>query len=427
MSRRIHAILVHDETVSPELVAAHLAEGSGIEITEVFPTLRPSADSVRRADVDLILVACREGSTEALSLLEWWQTIPGSRPALLLSHGTEQSFVQQAFSAGADDIVVLHPGPYVPEQSQREVQFAIRKAVARNFGAGERSADSGTLVCVLGSKGGVGKTLVASNLGAALAARGRRTALVDLDLQFGDVALALGLAPETTLFDLAVSGGSLDAEKLDDFMLRHSSGLRVLAAPARPDHAASVTAGMIADVFTLLRNEYDFVIIDTPPSFTPEVITTIDVATWICMVGMLDALSVKNTRLGLETLNLMNFPADRVRVALNRANTNVGLSQKDAITLLGRVPDVLIPSDREVTRSINEGIPVVLSSKRSDASKALNALADLIVASPDGPPPLMEMATGKRKGGARSDGGRRRGGLGRRRSPAVTRGLARES
>jgi pilus assembly protein CpaE len=424
MSRRINAILVHDATVNADLVHAHIPEGSGIEITEVFATMKPSAEAIRRADTDVILVACREGSTEALALLEWWQTIPGSRPALLLSHGTEQSFIQQAFSAGADDIVVLHPGPYVPEQSQQEFQFAIRKAVARNYGGSERSSDNGTLVCILGSKGGVGKTLVAANVGAALAERGCRTALVDLDLQFGDVALALGLAPETTLFDLAVSGGSLDAEKLDDFMLRHSSGLRVLAAPARPDHAASVTAGMIADVYALLRQEYEYVIVDTPPSFTPEVITTIDVATWVCMVGMLDALSVKNTRLGLETLNLMNYPQERVRVALNRANTNVGLSQKDAVTLLGRIPDVLIPSDREVTRSINEGVPVVLSSKRSDAGKALNALADLLTTSPDAEAAaVMHAGKGRSRGVSR----RRRAGIGRRRSPAVAGGLARES
>jgi pilus assembly protein CpaE len=404
MSRRINAIVVHDETVPATLIGAHISEHSGIDVTEVFATLTPSADALRRSDADVLLVACREGSNDALILLEWWHTIPGRRPAVLLSHGTEQSFIQAAFSSGADDMIVLHPGPYVPEQNQREVEFAIRKAVARNLGSGERAPDAGTLVCVLGSKGGVGKTLAAVNIGAALARKGRRTALIDLDLQFGDVALALGLTPETTLFDLAVSGGSLDAEKLDDFMLRHPSGLRVLAAPARPDHAASVTAGMIADVYSILRTEYDFVIVDTPPSFTPEVITTIDVASWICMIGMLDALSVKNTRLGLETLNLMNFPQDKVRVALNRANTNVGLSQKDAITLLGRVPDVLIPSDREVTRSINDGIPVVLGSKRSDASKALTQLAELFVYESDAQP-VPELGSGKKQKKAKSSGG----------------------
>ncbi|MGC9221194.1 MAG: AAA family ATPase [Solirubrobacteraceae bacterium] len=382
MTRRLNAMLIHDETVSAEVVQAHVSEDSGIRLSPIFSSLSPQADAVRQADTDVLLVACREGAQDALALLEWWQTMPGSRPALLLTHGAQADFLEEAFKAGADDVVVLHPGPYVPEQNQRDLEFAIRKAVARNLGAHERSSESGTLITVLGSKGGVGKTLAATNIGASLASRGYRTALVDLDLQFGDVALALAVAPDTTIFDLAVSGGSLDAEKLDDFMLRHSSGLRVLAAPARPDHAASVTAGIISNVYTLLRQDYEYVVVDTPPSFTAEVITTIDVASWVCMVGMLDALSVKNTRLGLETLNLMNFPPDRVRMALNRANTNVGLSQKDAVALLGRVPDVLIPSDREVTRSINQGVPVVLSSPRSELGRALTALADLFVEVP---------------------------------------------
>jgi pilus assembly protein CpaE len=174
---------------------------------------------------------------------------------------------------------------------------------------------------------------------------------------------------------------------------------------------------MIADVYAILRTEYDFVIVDTPPSFTPEVITTIDVASWICMIGMLDALAVKNTRLGLETLNLMNFPQEKIRVALNRANTNVGLSQKDAITLLGRVPDVLIPSDREVTRSINDGIPVVLGSKRSDASKALTALAELFVFNPS-TVPAAEFGAASKKKNKKPEKSR---GFGRRRkaSPSV--------
>lgn len=422
MSRRIHAILVHDEIVPAGLVQAHLADGGGIEVSETFATLKPAAEAIHRADADVLLVASREGSREALELIEWWNTIPGRCPTVLLTNAGEHEFVQEAFSVGADDIVVLHPGPYVPEQNQREVEFAVRKAVARSHGGAERALDAGTLVCVLGSKGGVGKTLAATNLGAALAQRGRRTALLDLDLQFGDVALALGLTPDATLFDLAVSGGGLDATKLDDFMLRHSSGLRVLAAPARPDHAASVTAGIIADVYTLLRAEYEFVIVDTPPSFTPEVITTIDVASWVCMVGMLDALSVKNTRLGLETLNLMNFPEDHVRVALNRANTNLGLSQKDAITLLGRVPDVLIPSDREVTQSVNEGVPVVLSSKNSDASRALNALADLFAPPPAGDPHA-EFGSRRHESSRRL----RRPSLRRHKPSAVPTSLARES
>jgi pilus assembly protein CpaE len=121
------------------------------------------------------------------------------------------------------------------------------------------------------------------------------------------------------------------------------------------------------------------VVVDTPPAFTSEVIATVDVATWICMIAMFDALSLKNTRLGLDTLELMGHPAEQVRVVLNRAGTNVGISDSDAVRILGRTPDVLVPSDREIPVSINDGVPITLSGSRSMAAVAINSLADMFV------------------------------------------------
>src|SRR5437660_1176917 len=141
--------------------------------------------------------------------------------------------------------------------------------------------------------------------------RGERAILVDLDLQFGDVGLALGLRPDKTLHDLARSGGSLDAEKLDAYLIRHASGAKVLLAPTRPDQASVVTVDFLRDVFTTLRTMSEFVIVDTPPGFTPEVIAAIDTSSHVCMVGMLDSLSLKNTKLGLETLDLMGYNPER--------------------------------------------------------------------------------------------------------------------
>jgi pilus assembly protein CpaE len=246
---------------------------------------------------------------------------------------------------------------------------------------------SGKLICVLGPKGGIGKTITSCNLALALSLRGNNTVVVDLDLQFGDIALSLGLTPDTTIYDLAVSGGELDAEKLDAFLMRHPSGLRVLAAPARPDQAQSITTEFIADVYEVLKSTFDYVIVDTPPAFTPEVITSVDASHSVCMVGMLDALSLKNTRLGLETLELMGYDPDRVWTVLNRANTSVGINRTDVVSILGRVPDVLIPSHRDIARSVNEGAPVVISQKRSDAARAFDQLAGLfssLAAAPDG-------------------------------------------
>jgi pilus assembly protein CpaE len=230
---------------------------------------------------------------------------------------------------------------------------------------------------VLGPKGGTGKTLTSCNLAVALARKAKKVALVDLDLQFGDVALALGLSPEKTIYDLAKSGGSLDIEKLESYLTTHSSGLRVLLAPTRPDQASFVTVDLLRDVYTLLRSNYDFVIVDTPPGFTPEVIASIDSSSHVCMVGMLDSLSLKNTKLGLETLELMGYDSGRVTVVLNRSDTRIGISREDVAAIVGREPNILVPSDREIPKSLTDGIPILLAHERSEAAGAFRALADL--------------------------------------------------
>jgi pilus assembly protein CpaE len=391
----INALLVHDPAVQPALVAEHLPTESDIRVAEVVDTLFPASDAVKRSDADVLVVACQEGSEDALGLVHWWRGARPGRPVVMLCLGTANGYVEEAFSAGADDLLPMDPGPVVSDSTKHHIEFALRKAMARtSTSVPEQQTDYGKIICVLGPKGGIGKTVTSCNLSVALALRGLSTVLVDLDLQFGDDALSLGLTPDTTSFDLAVSGGSLDAEKLDAFLLTHSSGLRVLAAPARPDQAASVAPEFIADVFGVLREEFDYVIVDTPPSFTPEVITTIDASSAICMVGMLDALSLKNTRLGMETLDLMGYDPNRVRVVLNRANTSVGITRADVLSILGRNPDILVPSHRDIARSVNEGAPVVISQRRSEAARAFESLASLLSSAPEN----VEAAENPRKG-----------------------------
>jgi pilus assembly protein CpaE len=232
------------------------------------------------------------------------------------------------------------------------------------------------MICVLGPKGGTGKTLTSSNLAVSLALAGKKVALIDLDLQFGDIGLALGMTPDKTVYDLAKSGGSLDLEKLETYLTPHVSGVRALLAPTRPDQASFVTVDLLRDVFALLRSSYEVLIVDTPPGFTSEVIAAIDISTQLCMVSMLDSLSLKNTKLGLETLELMGYDNARVSVLLNRADSRMGISEDDVATILGRSPDVLVPSGREVAKSMTDGVPIVLAAERSEAAQAFRRLAE---------------------------------------------------
>jgi pilus assembly protein CpaE len=375
--RRITAILAHDGSVGAPGIVDHVPQDSLIQIIEIVDTLYPVTDAVQASTADVLIVACAEGSVDALNLIEWWTSARAGRPSVMLTTGSRNGFVEGAFAAGADDLVVLDADGTMSEQTARHIIFSLQKAVARRSGPYDPADAQGRLICVLGPKGGIGKTMTACNLSVALAMRGHRVVLVDLDLQFGDCALSLGMTPETTSYDLAVSGGALDAHKIDAFLMTHRSGLRLLAAPVRPDQADSVTSELLADVYGLLMMDYEFIIVDTPPAFTPQVIASIDVSSTVCMVGMLDALSLKNTRLGIETLDLMGYDPERVRIVLNRANTAVGITRSDVVSILGRAPDILVPSHRDVARAVNEGSPVVISQRRSEAARAFDSLASL--------------------------------------------------
>jgi pilus assembly protein CpaE len=373
----IRAIVVHDAALRGEWVAGHLPPQSGVSVDAVLDTLSPDAELLRSSEADVLVAACASDSEEALRLVAWWSVNRPDRPIVVICSHNANGFVSDAFAAGADDLVIVHAGPDIASVSSREVVFAVEKAVARKSTPIEGVVATGKLISVLGPKGGIGKTVTSCNLSLCLTARRKRVVLVDLDLQFGDVALSLGLNPQTTIYDLATSGGSLDQEKIDAYLMSHSSGLRVLAAPLRPDQADGVTTAFLNDVYAVLARSYDYVVIDTPPAFTAEVIATIDASTYVCMVGMLDALSLKNTRLGLETLELMGYESERIRILLNRANTSVGITGADVVSILGRSPDILVPSHRDIARSVNEGTPVALSQRKSDAAKAFDQLAGL--------------------------------------------------
>jgi pilus assembly protein CpaE len=374
----ISALVAHQRPVSRDWVLGHLPDAAGIRVTQVVDGLAEAPERLRDVEGDVLVVACGPESEEALPLISWWTHHRPGDPVVVLSYSSANGLVGRVFEAGADDIVVVADGTVVSEAGPQEVVFSLQKAVARRSVPADTAG--GSLICVLGPKGGIGKTLTSCNLGISLAEEGHSVVLVDLDLQFGDLALSLGITPDRTIYDLVSSGGSLDADKVDSFLTVHSSGVRVLLAPVRPDQAASITPGFLAELYGILLERHAFVIVDTPPGFTPEVIATIDASSRVCMVGMLDALSLKNTKLGLETLDLMGYSQDRVHLVLNRSDTAVGITHNDVVSILGRAPDVLVPSHRDIARSVNDGTPIVLAQKRSEAAKAFRTLAGLYVA-----------------------------------------------
>jgi pilus assembly protein CpaE len=374
------ARVVLDDTVDRATVETLLTHSPHLRVTE-YVGLReeqhPNGDAG-----DALILACAAFTPTVRDYVAAARQMHPERAVVIVCTSATNGYVSDAIEAGVDDVITLpsDSDPRVAQAMSHQVSFTVEKAMARR--RGERAATTqklGRMICVLGLKGGSGKTLTASNLAVALADAGQGVALVDLDLQFGDVGLTLGMSPERTLYDLVRSGGSMDAQKLEDFLTSHPSGIHALLAPARPDQAGVVTPEFLKDVYPLLRAMHDFVIVDTPPSFTPEVIGAVDASTEVCMVAMLDSLSLKNSKLGLETLELMDYTGP-IRLVLNRADSNVGISREDVVSIIGRAPDMLVPSDRNVTRSVNQGEPISLLHRRSDAARAFHSLAGLYVA-----------------------------------------------
>ena len=368
MADTIRILVTLSEHADPRLVEQGLEGDSSLEVVGYADYLDDWREFLEKP-ADLVVVACSAGDDSATHMVDRAVKHRPDRPVVVMTEASPNGFLRQAFEAGADDVITL-------PQSPGEVAFTLQKVIARRKGLTVPGRATASIIAVLGPKGGTGKTLVSTNLAVALAQRDANVVLVDLDLQFGDIGLALGLSPERTMYDLMKAGPPFDHEKLDRHLLKHSSGVKVLIAPTRPDQASAVSIDYLRDIYASLRTMCDAIIVDTPPGFTPEVIATIDVSSEVCMVGMLDSLSLKNTKLGLETLDLMGYDSQSVSLVLNRADSRVGITLDDVSTIVGRSPDVFVPSDREIPRSINEGTPIVAAKQSSGAAKAFRGLAD---------------------------------------------------
>src|SRR2546423_12596854 len=298
-------------------------------------------------------------------------------PVIVLASGAHSTLLEEALDADVSDVLLL-------PQLTETVVFAIRKAshAGRRLAAQGGHARRGRIVTVFSPKGGTGKTSIATNLAASLAKhQGKRTLLLDLDLQFGDAAIMLGLEPEKTIYDLVVAPGELDSEKLAGYTTRHACGLDILPAPLRPEDAELVTEAKLARLLEVARESYDVIVVDTSPFFHGPMLATLDRTDELLMLCGLDVPTLKNVRLSLQTLDLLSFPTSRIRFVLNRANSKVGMKKKEVEAALEMKVRFEVPSDRAVPLAVNRGTPAVLSDAKADFSRAVREMAkDLVTA-----------------------------------------------
>jgi pilus assembly protein CpaE len=246
---------------------------------------------------------------------------------------------------------------------------------------GEEGAEQGKVITVFSTKGGAGKSVMATNLGVLLAQRSEGTvALVDADLQFGDIAVMLKLAPQHTIVDAVGSYERLDVGFLETLLSTHApSGLKVLPAPLEPAFADQIGAEQMAQIVKLLRSFCSYVVIDTPAYFNDVVLSLIEESDDVLLVAGMDIPNIKNVKIGLQTLRLLNTPMSKIHLILNRANSKVKLEVSEVERTLQVKAEALIPSDVVVPQSVNKGLPVVLDSPKSGIAKSLEQVADLFM------------------------------------------------
>jgi pilus assembly protein CpaE len=268
--------------------------------------------------------------------------------------------------------------------------FTLRRAHVLNHNAPRnpgqqqaapaRSGGEGRVITVFSPKGGVGKSTMATGLAGAYAGPLKRhTLLIDLDLQFGDVGIMMGIDPTQTIVDLVTTTGELDPDKLGGYVVHHPSGVDVLAAPLRPEDAELVTEDRIGQLIDVAKAAYDIVVLDTPPHFDATTLAALDRSDRLVLLTTMDIPTVKNAKLALQTLNLLQYPRERIALVINRPLPRTDLRESDISRTLDMPVTAVIPGDKEIGAAVNRGVPITASNSRSPAAKAIKELAELLL------------------------------------------------
>jgi len=303
--------------------------------------------------------------------------------AVLVVEELSTNLLQQAIRAGVSDVITVpdDASPLVEAVSRAAEHLNVAMPAAPGAPAPEVPRSHCKVITVFSTKGGSGKSFVATNLGVLLARRSDEpVCLVDADLQFGDDAVMLKLVPQHTIADAVGAINRLDSALLRSLLVRHEpSGLLVLPAPTEPAFADQIAADDVIRIMAVLRSFCSFVVVDTPAYFTEVVIRLLEDCDEIVLVAGMDVPNIKNVKLGLNTLRLLNLPLSKVKLVLNRANSKVKIDVSEVERALGLKADCLVPSDITVPQSINKGVPAVIDSPKSGVARSMEALASLFL------------------------------------------------
>lgn len=353
-------------------------------LTRLLGALPPGAHGVEspdrlgqwldnRADEYLVVLGPSLPLDDALSVCDGLRFSRPTTSVVLVRDAVDAEVLTRAMHAGARDVVPNHDTTAISSAAERAHQLWV---ALRGPGG---VAHMGKVISVFSPKGGVGKTTMAVNLALTLGDRGaRQVCLIDLDLAFGDVAITMQLFPSHSIEHAIGSEDTLDYGALDGLLTRHESGLMVLAAPSLPDAHDRITPGLVSRMIRILKEKYDYVVIDTAPAFDEQTLTALDETDELVMVATLDVPTLKNVKVALETLDMLNISREHRFLVLNRADDAVGIGAEKVEAILGMPVSTQISTSIDIAAATNAGRPIVVSAPDHASSRAVRALATVL-------------------------------------------------
>lgn len=385
------------ETVA-KLLSTITAGGHGVD-----DAVRLQTWLANRPEEYVVLLGPNVDLEEALIIADSLRLTRPSTSVVLVRDNVDADVMRDAMHAGMRDVVPLSDPAAVAGAMDRAYQLYL--ALRGPGGA----IHTGRVVTVFSPKGGVGKTTMAVNLAIALADKGaRKVALVDLDLAFGDVAITLQLFPTHSIEHAIGSEEAIDAALLESVLTRHPDNLMVLAAPSHPDTRDRITPLLVTRVLQALRQEFDFVVVDTAPAFDEQTLTALDEADECVVIATLDVPTLKNVRVALETLEMLNIAEGHRHLLLNRADDQVGLGPEKVESILGMGITTQIATSTDIAAATNAGTPILASDPSHASSRAIRELASTLTGEPVAPSaPRATAGLGRQSAEADDKAGRR--------------------
>jgi pilus assembly protein CpaE len=390
---KIGVLIVDDIADTRENFSKLLLFERDIEVIGTAASGPEAIEMCRKLHPHVVLMDINMPEMDGIKAAEILSTEMPGIGIIMMSVQSEQDYLRRAMLAGAreflvkpcsgDDLIRSIRHVYRLESSKRALaaaQPAPGTALLHGKVTELGESNTGKVITIVSPKGGVGRTTVAANLAVALKlSTQKKVALMDASLYFGDVGVFLNLLSNKTICDIVEHIDDLDADLLNDIMVTHSSGVKVLLAPPQPEMAELVTAEHVRRILMQMAASFDYVVVDTWPSFAEAVLTTMDLADDILLVMTLEMTAIRDVRLYLDVVDKLNYPAEKVKLILNRAGS-VGGIKVEAVeeTLRHKVSIGLANDGPAMLMAVNQGVPLVISAREHPFSRDIYRLTKLV-------------------------------------------------